>query len=233
MFLTAPLLNNRAIPQQAKVGLAFAITLILFPFHSAHFVVPTDLIQFAVVGAQELMIGLILGFVADLVFISLQFAGEFVSIQMGLSMTTVLDPDAGIQVPVIGQIFFYFGIFLFLGLNIHHALILGLNHSFDVLPLGQFFKSSGMMCERFLYLTGQMFSMALLVAAPVMGILFVSEIALAFVAKVMPQMNIFMVGMPLKLIMGLVTIAVCLPYISEFMQGQFQQLYAHLKMLFN
>lgn len=235
MLLTAPFFNGRAMPVQVKVGLAFAISILLFPLHAEKFLLPRDLIEFTIIAAQEIMLGLMLGFVADLIFLALHMAGEFISIQMGLSMSSILDPMTGVQVQAMGQIYFYLGLLIFLSLNVHHLLILAVNHSFDVLPLGHFFDLSkiGVLSERILLLTGEMLTLSLLVAAPVMGVLLVTEVGLAFMSKVMPQMNVFMVAMPLKIGIGLTTLAICVPYISDLLIARFDGMDSHLKMLFH
>lgn len=228
MLVSAPLFNMRSVPPQAKVGLAVATALILFPLHSATLVVPKDLIQFSILAIQESIIGLLIGFTANLVFMGLQMAGEYISMQMGLSSANILDPVTQTQSAMIGQFFFYMGAFLFLSLNIHHALILGVHRSFESIPLGQFIGigklTGGLMAERMIRLSGDMFIVTLMVGVPLMGILLVSEIAIGFVAKVMPQMNAFMVAIPLKVALALVLILLCLPYLSMTLGEQ----YAHL-----
>lgn len=224
MMVSAPIFNIRSVPSQAKIGLVFATALVLFPLHAANFTAPTNLIQFAVMAIQETAIGLLIGFAASLVFFALQMAGEFIGFQMGISVAQVLDPVNGTNVPVIGQLFFYFGALLFLSLNVHHALILAVEHSFDLIPLGGLIANFGALTERFLHLTGQMFILAMMVGLPIMGILLVLEVALSFVAKVMPQMNIFMVGIPLKVAVGLLVLITTMPALSVFLGDQYAEL---------
>lgn len=228
MMLSAPLFNMRNIPSMVKIGMAFTIALILFPLHSAHLVIPKDLIQFSIIAMQETIIGLLLGFTANLTFMALQMAGEFISMQMGLSVAHVLDPITQNQSPLVGQFFFYFAVMVFLGLNVHHALIAGIDRSFTAIPLGHFIGeghlTASVMVERFIYLGSGLFLMAMTVGVPVMSILLVSEISIAFVAKVMPQMNVFMVAMPVKLALGLMTIMLSLPYLSGVLGEQYAKL---------
>jgi flagellar biosynthetic protein FliR len=228
MMLSAPLFSMRNIPMQGKLGLALGFTLILFPLHASSLVVPKDLMQFALLAMQETVIGLLLGYVVSLIFMGLQMAGEYVSMQMGLSVANMLDPVTQTQSPIVGQFFFYFAALIFLSLNIHHGLIVGLDRSFNFIPLGHFIGeghlTGGLMTERFIKLTSEMFIMSLMVGAPLMGLLMATDIALSFVAKVMPQMNVFMVAMPLKVLVGLLAILVSLPYLSALLGEH----YAHL-----
>lgn len=232
MMVSAPLFSMPSIPPQVKIGLSFAMALIFMPFHSADFVVPTNLVQFAVIGVQEVAIGILLGFAASLIFSAIQMAGEFISIQMGLSVATVLDPITHTQAPLMGQLYFYFALLVFLSLNAHHALILGIDRSFAWIPLGDFITNGGLMTERMLVMARDMFVIALLVGLPVMGLLLITEAALCFVAKVMPQMNIFMVGMPLKVGVGLLAIMLSLPYFGDFLGDQYADLVQRLLALY-
>jgi flagellar biosynthetic protein FliR len=228
MMVSAPLFNMRSIPPQAKVGMAVAIAFLLFPLHASKLVVPTDLIQFALLAIQETILGLLIGFTANLVFMAVQMAGDFISTQMGLSIASVLDPITGSHAPVMGQFFFYLSAMLFLSLNIHHGLIIGVDRSFDWVPLGHFIgegKLTGaVVAERFIKLTGDILLMALMVGGPVIGVLLATEIALSFVAKVMPQMNVFMVAMPLKVALGLMLILTSLPYLSTLLGDRYAYL---------
>lgn len=228
MVASAPLFNMKNIPSQVKVGFAVTIALILFPLHSANLVLPTDLIQFSLLAIQETILGILIGFTANLVFVALQVAGEFFSMQMGLSIANLMDPVTNTQSAVVGQFFFYFAALLFLNLNIHHALIVGVDRSFTTIPLGHFIGegqlTGGLMAERFIKLGSNMFLMALMIAAPMVGLVFLLEIALSFVAKVMPQMNIFIVGLPFKVGGGLLAIFVGLPYFSTLLGDHYATL---------
>lgn len=228
MMLSAPIFNMQNVPAQAKIGMAVMFALILFPLHAGGLVVPKDLIQFTLMAMQETVIGLLLGYTVNLIFMALQMAGEYVSLQMGLSAASLLDPVTQTQSPVVGQFFFYFAALIFLSLNIHHGLIAGLDRSFNFIPLGHFIGegqlTGGLMAERFIKLTSDMFLMSLMVGAPLMGLLLVTEIALGFVAKVMPQMNVFMVAMPLKVLIGLLAVLIGIPYLSTLLGDH----YAHL-----
>lgn len=232
LLVASPLLSLREIPAQVKIGMAFTMALILFPIHSARLVVPQNLIQMAVMLAQELITGMLIGFVATLVFTGIQMAGEFIAMQMGLSISSILDPISGAQMPAFGQLYFYLAALLFLSLNVHHALIIGLDKSFAAVPLGTFYGNMGQLAERFTALTGQMLVLAVVVSLPVMGILLVTEVCLGFMAKVMPQMNIFMVGLPLKVGVGIVVFGASLPYVANLLGNEYAAMVQHIYHLY-
>ncbi|MGE0199855.1 MAG: flagellar biosynthetic protein FliR [Candidatus Melainabacteria bacterium] len=232
MILSAPLMNGHSIPVLTKIGITLTIAFLFFPIVAMQLVVPRNLFTFCIVGAQELAIGLMIGFAANMVFVALQMAGEYISYQMGLSVSNMVDPLSGVSVPTLGMLYYYFALLLFLSLNAHHILILAVQNSFDVLPLGHWVTHGGQLAERFITLSGEMFATALVIVAPVMGLLLATEISLGYMAKVMPQMNIFMLGLPVKVGMGLIGLAVTIPYASDMLTHKYDTLYQHLLMLF-
>jgi flagellar biosynthetic protein FliR len=179
-----------------------------------------------------LILGMMIGLVAELVFAAVRMSGEYLAVQMGLSISGTLDPITGIQTPLVGQIFFIFAFFIFLNMNIHHALIVAVDKSFHWIPLGQGITEMGRLAERFIALSGDMFVLALLVGLPVMGVLLATEAAMAFIAKVMPQMNIFIVGLPLKSFIGLLVIFATMPLLADLLSDQYSLLVQHLMGLY-
>ncbi len=230
MMVSSPFFTNTGIPAYTKVGFAVIFSFILFPLHAgaAGYQAPTDLIQFTVVACQEFVLGLLIGFVMELLFSGIRMSGEILGVQMGMSVSGALDPITGVQTPLLGQLYFIFAFLVFLSLNIHHALIMAVNRSFEWIPIGGFVTRMDLLAERFMALGAEMFVVALLVGLPVMGLLFASEAALGFVAKVMPQMNIFIVSLPLKTALGLLMVMVSLPYVGEFIGNQYAGLVQHL-----
>ena len=195
LFATSPFFSNIGVPSRIKVGLAVGMSLLLYPLHAEQAQsLPMTLPAFTFIAAQEFVIGLLIGFVADLVLVSVRMSGGYLAVQMGLSVAEVLDPLTGTRSPVLGQFYFIYAFFLFLSLNMHHVLIAAVDRSFHWIPLGQGITNVGLLTERMIALSGDLFLVALMVALPVMGVLLVTETAMAFVAKVMPQMNIFYCG---------------------------------------
>jgi flagellar biosynthetic protein FliR len=233
LTITAPLLANKGIPAYTKVGFIITLSLLLFPLNpAATGAAPQDLPQLAWVGSQEFLVGLGLGFAASLMFAGVQLAGEYISVQMGLAVANVLDPINSAPIPVLGQFYYTLAIVLFLSMNVHHTLILALQKSFQWIPLGKPFPQSGLLIDRFMTMGSEMFLLALLLALPVLGLLFVSEMAMAFVAKVMPQMNVFMVGLPLKAGLALMAIMISLPFSERFLSDQYAILVQQLMGLY-
>lgn len=235
MLVSGPMFNLNGIPQMTKVGMAFAFAFIFFPLYAGFngYSAPMDLPQLVWMAFQEFIIGLLVGFVAEMLFIAFRMAGEYLAVQMGLSSSAVLDPVSGVQTPVLGQLYFIIAIWFFLSLNVHHALIIGMDKSFYWIPLGQGITEVGLLAQRFIALGSDLFVVALLTGLPVMGILLTLEVALSFVAKVMPQMNIFMVALPLKAAVGLAVLMASIPFMPKFLKTHFAQMVQHLFGIFN
>ena len=234
MFLAMPVFSGTGIPQQVKIGLSIGVLLVLFPFYATakSYVVPKDVIQFTVLAIQELGIGFLIGFAADLLFAGVRMAGEYLSVQMGISVANVLDPQTGTQIPILSQVYAMTATILFLNLNIHHGLIVALNRSFQLIPLGHPWPSMELITTRYLDLSAHIFLVAFYLGIPVLGVLFVTEVGLAFVAKVNPQMNIFMVALPLKVILGLSLMASAMPFTLDFLSKQYAALIQQVVVLY-
>jgi len=239
-FALVPVFGATNIPNRIKLGVALTLSVIMLILHGQTAMqrpIAHDFWQLAAMIGMEFVVGLLLGFAAELMMNALRLAGEMISMQMGLSISGVLDPVAGIQTPVIGQAYVMFAMMLMLILNVHHHLLWALDRTYYWLPLGKVILGHGglmpgLLASRFLALTGEMMTMGLLVAAPTMGILFVTEIAIAFVAKVMPQMNVFTVSIPLKCALGMLLIAVSFPNVAQLLERQDATMVRQLMLLF-
>lgn len=233
MLVAAPFFSTMNIPMQVKIGIAVAIALVLFPIYSLKAHLPaTDLWSFSWSVGQELAIGLIIGFAASLLFTAVQMAGSHVTMQMGLGMAQAVDPIYQEQSPVVGQLYFVLAITLFLSLNIHHSLIIAVGKSFDAVPLAAGFQGMGLLTGRMMAMASNLFTLSVMLILPILGIMLVKEIAMAFMAKIMPQMNIFMVSLPLKIALGLLLISMTLPFTAELLGKAYEELVRHLLVLY-
>lgn len=228
MLVSAPFFSQTGVPVQVQVGIAVTLSLILFPLLAVHAHPPTEnLWQFAWIAAQEFTIGLLIGFVANLLFASVQLAGSHVSTQMGISIAHSVDPVSNEQSPIMGQFYFVIAITLFLSLNIHHHLILATVKSFEHIPVASGLLNITQITGRFMALAGNIFSLSVTMILPLFGIMLVQEIALAFVAKIVPQMNIFMVSLPLKIILALILFSMTLPFTADALINAYDALAKH------
>ena len=205
LFMSAPLLSTYPIPVQVKVWLAAMIAFILFPIvqANANFVAPNSVPALTVILLKEFMIGYAIGFCANILFIGIELGVNTFTIQMGLSADQALNPTSGGNSPVITQVFTYLASMLFIALSAHQWLFAAIYNSFKSMPVGFVFTFSPSLVEQIVIVTGQIFSIGLAIALPIFGILFITDVLLGFTSKMMPQMNIFMVSLPLKIYLGL------------------------------
>jgi flagellar biosynthetic protein FliR len=159
---------------------------------------------------RELATGLALGFMAGLVFSAVQVAGHLIDMETGFGIVNVLDPNLGQPAPVVGTFLYLLAMLVFLSLNGHHLLLVALSDSFQVVPVDSARWGEATL-RALLDATGEMFWIALRIALPVVGALFVGSVALGLVARSVPQLNIFVVGLPAKLAGGLLLLALAMP----------------------
>jgi flagellar biosynthetic protein FliR len=221
IFLTAPVLGNANTPARVKIGLSAMLALILTPMLMA--TVPKgDLASiWGLVPAvlSELMLGVMIGLLSQFFFVAVQFAGQIVGLQMGFGMASVFDPQFSGQVSVTGQLYLFLGILTFLMLDGHHWILLALQKSFTTIPLGTFVLN-GRAIGTLIDASNELFWVALMIMAPVVGVLVLGEVAMAIVARIMPQMNIFVASFPVKIGLGVLTMAVSFPLLIGFLGSE-------------
>ena len=142
-------------------------------------------------------------FVANLVFVAVEISSELVSMQMGLTAAQAMNPMTGDTSAVLSQGYSIFAALIFIGLNGYQWVFSAIYKTFQVLPPGYNVTLSGTLTHNVVYVSSQIFVIGLSIALPVFSVLFITDVLLGFVAKMMPKMNIFMVAMPMKIYMGL------------------------------
>ncbi|MDA8233830.1 MAG: flagellar biosynthetic protein FliR [Clostridia bacterium] len=228
IFSTAPIFSSRGIPPQMKIGLSGLVALIIFPVVKppVH-PLPEDIWNFGLLVAGELMLGLIIGFAAQMIFAGIQLAGTAIDMQMGFAIVNVMDPMHGTPIPLIGNFKYILALLLFLTTNGHHLVLSALYHSYQLVPLTAF-GFTGSLVGYMMKMAAGVFLLAVKISLPVVGALFVVDIALGLIARTVPQMNVFIVGLPLKIAVGLVVIMLSLPLYLFMMEILFNKTYSDL-----
>ena len=209
-LLAAPIFGNRAVPSRIRMGLAIGITLVVVP------VLPTmpALDPFSSWGVltavQQVVIGLALGFSLRLVYAVLEVGGQLIAHLSGLGFAALVDPQNGIDVPVVSQLYIVFATLVFLGLDGHLVVIRVLADSFLSLPVGE----TGITRTGLWHLAeqaGWFLSAAVLLALPAVASLLTVNLAFGVMTRAAPQLNIFAVGFPVTLLFGLAVMWLTLP----------------------
>lgn len=218
----APFFSVKGVPVLAKAGLAVFLTIAtasLVPevaSSSSAFAYTLELVR-------ETVVGLSLGFTANMIFQAVKIGGELIDLQMGFAMANIFDPFSGSRVTLMGQFQYYYATLLFLVLNGHHSLILAMVKSYQIVPLAGA-QMSGLLVEQMLNIFVGMFAIALKIAVPVMAVLIISDISLGLVARTVPQLNVFILGFPVKAALGMLVVALILPLLAETVAGLVTQM---------
>jgi flagellar biosynthetic protein FliR len=206
MIAVAPVLGHRTVPITHRAGLALLIAVILAPLLGPGAPRARDLGTLVLAVAGEVVVGLAIGFIALLLLGAIEGAGELVSTQMGLSLATVFDPTSGAQPTVIGQAHRLVATLLVLALNGHHLVIQAVVASFRRVRPGGVALGADLPIG-VVGLGAKVLRSGLEIAAPVVGLLLVVNVALAFLARVAPQTNVFLLGVPVTIGLGLLVMA--------------------------
>lgn len=206
-----PVFGYTAVPLQVKAALGFVLALALAPTASLGLQGAT-LGPLPLVGAAiaEAAVGLVIGAATILILAGAEFAGTLVGLQMGFSIVNVMDPQQEQEVSLIGRLEYLLALMIFIALDGHHMLLGALAESFRVVPLGggTIGAEPSLLFAR---MSAELLVVAVKLAAPVLAILLLTEIALGFVARAMPQMNVFIISFPLKIGVGMLAMAVTWP----------------------
>jgi flagellar biosynthetic protein FliR len=224
ILVAIPMFDNRSIPSVFKLALAFATSIILFPLLELNPVtVSTGLVDLSIGAAGEILLGFAIGFSVKLIFAGIQLAGQLAGYQMGMSLANVMDPASSDQVPLLAQFNNLVALLIFMSINAHYWFIKALTQSYRLVPpLKVHF--GGSLMEQLVQLAGNMFVIAVQVGAPVIAAMLLTSVAFGLVARTVPQMNVFIVAMPLKIGVGLLFMGFSLPYFSAFLKTIFSGL---------
>jgi flagellar biosynthesis protein FliR len=214
-----PILNSRDIPSMLKIGLTLTVGLILLPVVKIDpRFLPQEPFQFGSLMIAELMIGFILSLSVQVIFAGIQLGGELVSFEMGFSMASVVDPQSGVSTPVISQFIYFMAILIFLAMDAHHWFFRAVYQSFLLLAPGEIHLRAGLY-SHLLNLMGNLFVIAVKVAAPVLAVMMFTQIALGILAKAVPQVNILMTSFSLTIGIGLLFLAFSIEPLLAYFEG--------------
>ncbi|MEN6319159.1 MAG: flagellar biosynthetic protein FliR [Syntrophaceae bacterium] len=224
LIITIPILGDSVVPVRIKAGLSLLITFLIFPFfQSTSWILSPDIFSLGFRMAGEIMIGAMIGFTGRLIFDGIQLAGQLIGFQMGFSIVNVIDPVNNEQVSIISHFQYLIAMLIFLIMNGHHIFLYAIAESFRILPPLGFHFSAGMMQLILVFVTN-MLEVAIKTGAPIIAVLIFMSVGLGLVARTVPQINIFIVGFPLQIAIGLISIGLTLPVFLRVVEGYFSNL---------
>ncbi|MFW6278804.1 MAG: flagellar biosynthetic protein FliR [Bacillota bacterium] len=233
IFLVTPMFSSDVILTRIKLGLTLVLTIVTFPvlqnLYSPEF--PNHILSVAGSGIRELAVGFLIGFILLLIFTAIQLAGKLIDLRMGFRIANELDPLTGSSAPIVGQLKNILGILVFLGIDGHLLIIKNLFNSFETIQPGMVMLDNYSVLELVFRRSADLFIIGFQIALPIVGTVFMIDVLLGFLARSVPQMNIFIVGLPFKILVGFMVMYLSMNTLLYFYRGLFEQFFEDVLML--
>lgn len=227
LLASAPVFNNAAQPARIRLTMGLVITVALAPALPAMPAIPPGSWVGLTILAQQILIGLLMGFTLRIIFAAVDIAGDLIGLQMSLSFAMLYDPQNGAQTPVLSEFLGLFVTLIFLAMNGHLLTLSVLAESFRLIPVSAVpIAATGF--SAFLSWSSTLFSAGVLLALPMIAALLIANLAMGVLARVAPQLNIFAVGFPVTLMSGFIVLMYSIPYLGAAMERLFDQAFRAL-----
>lgn len=233
MFSSLPVFGGTRLPLQIRVLTVVAITLVCFPILAlTPPTMPGDTFALGLLALREVMIGITLSFITQIIFSAVEFSGQIIGMQMGFSMAAIIDPTHGNQTQVMSVMQTLLATLMFLALNIHHLFIRTIVDSFRIIPLGVW-HLNGEIISFLTRATAEIFVLGVRLAAPVMVALLLTSVVLGIMARAFPQMNVFMISFPLNIGIGFIILGLTLTMFFHVLEVSFSAAKGQIETIFH
>ncbi|HID70096.1 MAG TPA: flagellar biosynthetic protein FliR [Desulfobacterales bacterium] len=224
-FIAAiPVLLASQTPAQVKAGLVFMVSLVLFPVMEPTLpVVSFQPLTFILLMVSEVLLGSMIGLTARMVFTAVEYGGTVIGYQMGFAAANIFDPQNQRQLSLISQFQNIFAILIFLAVDGHHVFLQVAAESYKLLPPGAFNVSGGAI-PYLLKLSSGIFFLGIQFSAPILAVLLLSGLILGILARVFPQLNVFLLSFPLNIGISFTVIGLTLPLVAILLRREFDNL---------
>lgn len=214
MIMLAPVFGARGVPSMVKLGFAVSISVIMYPLIQASKPqIPLELLPYVGILVKEVLIGLVIGFVIYALTAILEGAGQLIDLQMGFTMGGAIDPIYGVQSAMMGNFQMILATMLLLATNSHHYLIAAMVKSYAYVPINPGSLPLGI--EFYIHLVQNVFALSIQIALPVFGALVLADIGVGLLGRTVPQLNIFSIIFPVKIIFGFILLFMTVPFFGE------------------
>jgi flagellar biosynthesis protein FliR len=221
LLQVAPLLSSSAVPSLARVGFCLFVAAIVFPWVlDAGYPIPDTAGAYFLLLLGEALVGILLGFVLSIIYSTFLVAGQFFSFQMGFGASQVFDPLAQIQIPLIGQFLNIVAMFILVSTGgFRRILLVGVLRSFErIRPYDLIAMNQGI-ADTLVRTLGGLFEQAMVISFPILGTLLLISVGMGLLAKAAPQMNLLMLGFPIKIGVAFVVLLLAIPFLMELFAG--------------
>ena len=232
LIVMIPVFGDRAVPARIKAGFGLIMAIAIYPVLKMYALPPftSNYISMIIGMTGEVIIGIIIGFVARCIFAGVQSAGELIGFQMGFSMPSVLDPFSNIQISALAEFQYLLAMIVFLFVDGHHIFLNAIVESYrSIPPLG--FSFSGSLMQMLFNYTRDVFVIAVKISAPIMAVMIFVNVGLGVIARTVPQINVFIVGFPLQIAVGFFFIGLSIPLFLNWLGTVFHHLPADIRQL--
>jgi flagellar biosynthetic protein FliR len=228
ILVFAPFFSSQSFPVHVRIAFSLVAAYLLAPSLPLN-KIPLELELSGITGLvlNEVLLGLILGFAAMCVFAGLQFAGQMISFQLGFSLIKMIDPQSNVEAPVFSLLENYIGLLFFLMINGHHWFLLAINESFTFLPVGGV-HLGGPLVDHVVRLSAHVLVIGLRIAGPVIAVGIITDIIVGVVGRTAPQINILIVGMPLKVLIGFGCLSLSFYFLPRYLGDVYSALHKTL-----
>ncbi|OQX86241.1 MAG: flagellar biosynthetic protein FliR [Candidatus Latescibacteria bacterium 4484_7] len=228
-----PVFGANLVPAPWKIAFSLVLSVVAFlivpPPDGFYFEATTQ--NLFVSAAREALLGLLIGITTGLIFSAVLLGGQVIGTQMGLAISNVFDPQHQANVSVVASFYYLLATVLFLSVNGHHLVLYGIRDSFVFFPAGRFsLPMDGMM--GLVNLSSKVFVVAVQLASALMVMLLLVSISLGIISRTVPQMNIFIIGFPLQLLVGLFGLVITIPFITKALVQLFERIPNDLLVIF-
>ena len=230
LFIAVPIFSHNNIPMNIKAAMAFFFTVVFYasmPPVDIPFTLPT--ITIAILG--EFLLGMVVGVALQLAYNVITFAGGQISFMMGFSMASAIDPQSGISMPIISQFLSLLALMVLFALNLHHWILLFIDHTLKTVPLGGFMITNDFF-HYTMHATSNMFLVGLVIAFPIIALSWLADVIFGMLMKTMPQFNLLVIGFPIKIMVAFAVLIAILTAIMLIVKGEIQSAFNALQMFF-
>ena len=232
IFAATPIFGGKAVPMKVKAAFTFVMTLVLYPVIRLKLTeLPADSVSLTLLIIRETLIGITLGLVSQAIFAAVEFCGQLVGIQMGFSIVSLFDPSQGTQTPILSVFQALLATLLFMALGVHHIFIRAIVESYQAIPLGGWHMSNELL-KFVTVIVSDIFLLGVKLAAPVMVALLVTSVVLGIMARIFPQMNVFILSMPLNIGLGFLILGMTLLSFLHTIENAFGTVSRQINVLF-
>ena len=231
MVSFSPIIGSGAVPVQTKIGFSFLLSLIIYPIVARDLPpIPGHIILFWILLAREALIGMLIGLISSLMFSAIQLSGQIFGMQIGFGIVNVIDPLSEEQTSLLGEFVFILAILLFLVMDGHHVFVRIIANSYKIVPMGSFSFTEPLGMEVTRWLT-KAYVIAFKIGAPMIFCLLLISAAMGIIARAVPQMNIFIVGLPINIFAGLFVLGATIMLMAYLMRGYFDSAFRDIIMM--